>query len=181
MIGSLSGGNQQKVVIGKMLATNPSVVLLDEPSRGIDIGAKAEVFRLLAEGAKRGLAVIYSTSEVGECLSVAHRIIVMRKGKISAEFGPDVTKEKIMAASGEVDLEHQLADAYGLDFCKIVTDLHQDELPLAALGVAGGDVPRRRDRHARPNMVIGVGYGRTLAGGVEGLARAGSRHLRFVR
>ena len=80
MIGSLSGGNQQKVVIGKMLATNPSVVLLDEPSRGIDIGAKSEVFKLLAEGAKRGLAVIYSTSEVGECLSIAHRIIVMRRG-----------------------------------------------------------------------------------------------------
>jgi len=100
-IGSLSGGNQQKVVIGKMLATNPKVLLLDEPSRGIDIGAKAEVFRLIAERARQGLAVIYSTSEVGECLSVAHRIIVMARGKISAEFGPDVSKEQIMAASGE--------------------------------------------------------------------------------
>ncbi|MGB4827809.1 MAG: sugar ABC transporter ATP-binding protein [Paracoccaceae bacterium] len=100
-IGSLSGGNQQKVVIGKMLATRPKVILLDEPSRGIDIGAKAEVFRLLAEGAKRGLAVVYSTSEVGECLSVAHRIIVMHKGRISAEFDSTVTKEQIMAASGE--------------------------------------------------------------------------------
>jgi erythritol transport system ATP-binding protein len=105
-IGSLSGGNQQKVVIGKMLATEPKVMLLDEPSRGIDIGAKAEVFRLLAERAKQGLAVIYSTSEVGECLSIAHRIIVMRRGKISAEFGPDVTKEKIMAASGEAVVAH---------------------------------------------------------------------------
>jgi ABC-type sugar transport system ATPase subunit len=55
-IGSLSGGNQQKVVIGKMLATDPEVILLDEPSRGIDIGAKAEVFKLLAERAKQGLA-----------------------------------------------------------------------------------------------------------------------------
>lgn len=100
-IGSLSGGNQQKVVIGKMLATKPRVILLDEPSRGIDIGAKAEVFRLLAEGARQGLAVIYSTSEVGECLSVAHRIVVMHKGRISAEFDSTVTKEKIMAASGE--------------------------------------------------------------------------------
>ena len=100
-IGSLSGGNQQKVVIGKMLATNPKVLLLDEPSRGIDIGAKAEVFRLVAERARQGLAVIYSTSEVGECLSVAHRIIVMRRGKISAEFGPDASKGQIMAASGE--------------------------------------------------------------------------------
>ena len=84
-----------------MLATNPKVLLLDEPSRGIDIGAKAEVFRLVAERARQGLAVIYSTSEVGECLSVAHRIIVMRRGKISAEFGPDASKEQIMAASGE--------------------------------------------------------------------------------
>ncbi|NBZ87769.1 sugar ABC transporter ATP-binding protein [Stagnihabitans tardus] len=100
-IGSLSGGNQQKVVIGKMMATNPRVLLLDEPSRGIDIGAKAEVFRLLAEGARQGLAVVYSTSEVGECLSIAHRIIVMRKGRIVAEFGPETTKEEIMAASGE--------------------------------------------------------------------------------
>lgn len=100
-IGSLSGGNQQKVVIGKMLATHPKVILLDEPSRGIDIGAKAEVFRLLAERAMRGLAVIFSTSEVHECLSIAHRIIVMHKGRISAEFGPDVSKEEIMAASGE--------------------------------------------------------------------------------
>ncbi|WP_265500389.1 sugar ABC transporter ATP-binding protein [Paracoccus beibuensis] len=100
-IGSLSGGNQQKVVIGKILATQPRVILLDEPSRGIDIGAKAEVFRLLAEGARQGLAVIYSTSEVSECLSIAHRIIVMHKGRISAEFDSSVSKEKIMAASGE--------------------------------------------------------------------------------
>jgi erythritol transport system ATP-binding protein len=100
-IGSLSGGNQQKVVIGKMLATGPSMILLDEPSRGIDIGAKGEVFRLLAERAKSGLAVIYTTSEVSECLSIAHRIIVMRRGKISAEFDGDTTKEYIMAASGE--------------------------------------------------------------------------------
>ncbi|WP_430245381.1 sugar ABC transporter ATP-binding protein [Neorhizobium sp. DAR64861/K0K2] len=100
-IGSLSGGNQQKVVIGKMLETDPTVLLLDEPSRGIDIGAKAEVFKLLAERARTGLAVVFSTSEVSECLSVAHRIIVMHKGRISAEFDSSVTKEKIMAASGE--------------------------------------------------------------------------------
>lgn len=105
-IGSLSGGNQQKVVIGKMLATEPKVILLDEPSRGIDIGAKAEVFKLLAEKAKDGLAVVYTTSEVGECLSIAHRIIVMHRGRISAEFGSDASKEKIMAASGESMVGH---------------------------------------------------------------------------
>jgi erythritol transport system ATP-binding protein len=104
-IGSLSGGNQQKVVIGKMLATNPKVIVLDEPSRGIDVGAKAEVFRLLAERARQGLSVLFSTSEVSECLSIAHRIIVMRKGRISAQFGSDVTKEQIMAASGEAVID----------------------------------------------------------------------------
>ncbi|RWP35124.1 sugar ABC transporter ATP-binding protein [Mesorhizobium sp.] len=103
-IGSLSGGNQQKVVIGKMLTTNPKVMLLDEPSRGIDVGAKAEVFRLLGERAAQGLAVVFSTSEVAECLGIAHRIIVMRRGRISAQFGADVTKEQIMAASGEAVL-----------------------------------------------------------------------------
>ncbi|RVB32684.1 sugar ABC transporter ATP-binding protein [Mesorhizobium sp. M7A.F.Ca.CA.001.07.2.1] len=101
MIGSLSGGNQQKVVIGKMLTTKPKVILLDEPSRGIDVGAKAEVFRLLSERAAQGLAVVFSTSEVNECLSIAHRIVVMRRGRISAEFGANATKEQIMAASGE--------------------------------------------------------------------------------
>lgn len=101
LIGSLSGGNQQKVVIGKMLTTQPKVILLDEPSRGIDVGAKAEVFKLLAERASRGAAVLFSTSEVNECQSIAHRIIVMSKGRIVAEFAPGVSKEKIMAASGE--------------------------------------------------------------------------------
>jgi erythritol transport system ATP-binding protein len=101
-IGSLSGGNQQKVVIGKLLMTEPKVILLDEPSRGIDVGAKAEVFGLLATLAKQGLAVIYSTSEVGESLSIANRIIVMNKGQISAEFDAQIaTKEQVMAASGE--------------------------------------------------------------------------------
>ncbi|UUT36024.1 sugar ABC transporter ATP-binding protein [Microbacterium elymi] len=100
-IGSLSGGNQQKVVIGKIVSTGPKVLLLDEPTRGIDVGAKAEVFKLVAQRARTGLAVVYSTSEVGECLSIAHRIVVMARGRIVAEFDPTVTKEQIMAASGE--------------------------------------------------------------------------------
>ena len=179
MIGSLSGGNQQKVVIGKMLATNPSVVMLDEPSRGIDIGAKSEVFKLLAEGAKSGLAVLYSTSEVGECLSVAHRIIVMSKGKIAAEFGPDVNKEKIMAASGEVDLRQELIDEYGLKHCEVVSDIHQDELPLEALGLAGSKFLQNEiDR--KEEMVIGVGYGRTLEASIENLPHTTSSHVRFI-
>ena len=178
MIGSLSGGNQQKVVIGKMLATNPTVVLLDEPSRGIDIGAKSEVFKLLAEGARRGLAVVYSTSEVGECLSVAHRIVVMARGKISAEFGPGVTKEKIMAASGEVDLEYQLSNAYGLNFCHVVADL-EDETPLNALGAAGAAFLGREIGQGTKRLV-GVGYGRTLKALVDVLPEQANSNLQLV-
>jgi len=179
MIGSLSGGNQQKVVIGKMLATKPSVVLLDEPSRGIDIGAKAEVFKLLAEGARRGLAVVYSTSEVGECLSVAHRIVVMSRGKISAEFGPGVTKEKIMAASGEVDLEYQLRESYGLDLCHVAADLHQDELPLAVLGAAGAAFLASEIAKGE-TLLVGVGYGRTLEAMAADLAEQSAPHIQLV-
>ena len=179
MIGSLSGGNQQKVVIGKMLATNPTAVLLDEPSRGIDIGAKSEVFKLLAEGARRGLAVVYSTSEVGECLSVAHRILVMSRGKISAEFGPGVTKEKIMAASGEVDLEYQLTSEYGLKFCRVVADVHQDELPLQPLGAAGAAFLAQELAQAE-KLLIGVGYGRTLEAIANALPEQTVPNLRLV-
>jgi erythritol transport system ATP-binding protein len=101
-ITSLSGGNQQKVVIGKMLLTNPSVLLLDEPTRGIDVGAKGEIFALLFREARRGLGVLYVTSEVGEALTAAHRIVVMSKGRIVREFDPRTcTRDEVMAASGE--------------------------------------------------------------------------------
>lgn len=178
-IGSLSGGNQQKVVIGKMLATNPSVILLDEPSRGIDIGAKAEVFRLLSEGARKGLAVVYTTSEVSECLSIAHRIIVMHKGRISASFGPDATKEQIMAASGEVDLQQSLSSAFGLDHCQVVSDLHQEDLALRPLGVAGASFLSAEIASGNA-AIIGVGHGRTLLSCVENLDIQSAPHLKVV-
>ena len=101
-ITSLSGGNQQKVVIGKVLMTNPSVLLLDEPTRGIDVGAKGEIFSLLFREAAKGLAVLYVTSEVGEAMTASHRVVVMSKGRIAREFDPrTATRDQIMAASGE--------------------------------------------------------------------------------
>ncbi|MET0989413.1 MAG: sugar ABC transporter ATP-binding protein, partial [Glaciihabitans sp.] len=101
-ITSLSGGNQQKVVIGKALLTHPEVLLLDEPTRGIDVGAKAEIFALMAREARRGLGVLYATSEVGEALSATNRVIVMSKGRIVGEFDPKrTTREELMVASGE--------------------------------------------------------------------------------
>ena len=101
-ITSLSGGNQQKVVIGKILMTKPKAIILDEPTRGIDVGAKSEVFALLAEQAKQGKAVLFATSEIGEALHSATRIIVMRRGKFVAEFDPKKSKrEQVMAAANE--------------------------------------------------------------------------------
>ena len=102
-ITSLSGGNQQKVVIGKMLMTNPQVLLLDEPTRGIDVGAKGEIYSLIFELAAQGLAVLVATSEVSEALTASHRIVVLSRGRISAQFDPrETTREEVMAASGEV-------------------------------------------------------------------------------
>ena len=101
-ITSLSGGNQQKVVIGKILMTNPRVLLLDEPTRGIDVGAKGEIYSLIFELAEQGLAVLVATSEVGEALTASHRIVVLARGRIAGEFDPRaVTREEVMAASGE--------------------------------------------------------------------------------
>ena len=101
-ITSLSGGNQQKVVIGKMLMTGPKVLLLDEPTRGIDVGAKGEIFALLFREARKGLAVLYVTSEAGEALTASHRIVVMGKGRIVRELDPRTcTRDELMAASGE--------------------------------------------------------------------------------
>ncbi len=101
-ITSLSGGNQQKVVIGRVLLTTPTVLLLDEPTRGIDVGAKAEIFSLMAREARRGLAVLFATSEVGEALNASNRVVVMSKGRIVGEFDPrNATREQLMVASGE--------------------------------------------------------------------------------
>ena len=114
LITSLSGGNQQKVVIGKMLLTDPKVLLLDEPTRGIDVGAKGEIFALLFREAKKGLAVLYVTSEVGEALTASHRIVVMAKGRMVKEFDPrTATRDEIMAASGEHDTDYHHGNGEG--------------------------------------------------------------------
>ncbi|MDR1431008.1 MAG: sugar ABC transporter ATP-binding protein [Propionibacteriaceae bacterium] len=102
LIGSLSGGNQQKVVISKILLTDPQVLILDEPTRGIDVGAKAEIFNLLVKQAEAGLGVLYVTSEISEALQYSHRIIVMSRGRIVREFiSKSATRDEVMAASGE--------------------------------------------------------------------------------
>jgi erythritol transport system ATP-binding protein len=99
-IGSLSGGNQQKVVIGRALLTRPRVLVLDEPTRGIDVGAKADIFALMAAEARAGTAVLFATSEIGEVLHACDRIVVLARGQVAAVLDPRRTdREQLMAAS----------------------------------------------------------------------------------
>lgn len=106
-IGELSGGNQQKVVIAKWLATQPRVIILDEPTKGIDIGSKAAVHEFMAELADEGLAVIMVSSEIPEILGMSDRVIVMREGRIAAEFeGDDLTPEYLVrTAAGIAEMQ----------------------------------------------------------------------------
>ena len=93
----LSGGNQQRVVLAKWLALNPRILLVDEPTNGIDVGAKADIHKLLRDLAEGGISIIMVSSELPEILAIADRIIVMRRGKISGEFdGSTATQEEIM-------------------------------------------------------------------------------------
>lgn len=102
-LGLLSGGNQQKVVIAKWLATRPKVIILDEPTKGIDIGSKALVHEFMAELAAEGLAVIMVSSEIPEVLGMADRVIVLREGRIAAEVsGPQMTPETLVRAAAGI-------------------------------------------------------------------------------
>lgn len=97
---SMSGGNQQKVVIGKWLLSRPRVLLCDEPTRGVDIGAKMEIYHRLRELAEQGLGIILVSSELPEIMGMADRLLVMRSGRITAEFAAgEATEEKVMAAA----------------------------------------------------------------------------------
>ncbi len=97
--GRLSGGNQQKIVLGKWLANKPRLLILDEPTRGIDVGAKSEIHRLMSELAGQGLAILMISSELPEVLGMSDRVFVMREGRLVAEFNrPEATQERVGAA-----------------------------------------------------------------------------------
>ena len=103
-ISTLSGGNQQKVVLGKWLATGPKILIIDEPTRGIDVGTKSEVHRLISELAGNGLAVLMISSELPEILGMSDRVLVMHEGRITAELSrSEATEETVMTAATGVD------------------------------------------------------------------------------
>ena len=103
-IDNLSGGNQQKVIIGRWLFTNPKVMMMDEPTRGIDVGAKYEIYKLIIELAESGRSVIIVSSEMSELLGLADRIVVLYEGTAMGVLSrSEATQEKIMKLqSGEV-------------------------------------------------------------------------------
>ena len=100
IVRNLSGGNQQKVVLGKWLIGDARVFLFDEPTRGIDVGAKAEIYALMIELLRRGAAIVMVSSELPEALGMSHRVLVVRDGRIQAEFArADATPDKVIAAA----------------------------------------------------------------------------------
>ncbi|MGV8911399.1 MAG: sugar ABC transporter ATP-binding protein [Rhodoglobus sp.] len=107
-VSTLSGGNQQKVVLAKWLATDPKLLIVDEPTRGIDVGTKAEVHRLISDLAGRGIAILMISSELPEVLGMADRVLVMHEGRITAELSrADATAERVMqAATGSREALH---------------------------------------------------------------------------
>src|SRR5439155_9157131 len=104
-VSTLSGGNQQKLVLAKWLSTTPRVLIVDEPTRGIDVGTKAEVHRLLSELAAGGVAVLMVSSELPEVLGMADRVLVMHEGRLVSEIPRDRADEEsvMFAATGHRD------------------------------------------------------------------------------
>jgi rhamnose transport system ATP-binding protein len=104
LVEALSGGNQQKVVIAKWLATEPRVLILDEPTRGVDIGAKVEVHKIISDLAAAGMGIVLISSELPEVLAMSDRIIVLHEGRMSAEIPrADASEERVMfAATGQI-------------------------------------------------------------------------------
>jgi inositol transport system ATP-binding protein len=112
LIKLLSGGNQQKVLVSRWLLTTPDILFLDEPTRGIDVGAKAEIHRLMSQLAQAGKAIIMVSSELPEVLGMSDRVLVMHEGRVAGEFDrKDANQERIMhAATGMA-----IADEQGLE------------------------------------------------------------------
>ncbi|GGF05200.1 ribose import ATP-binding protein RbsA [Aliidongia dinghuensis] len=106
-VGSLSGGNQQKVMLSRLLETKPKVLILDEPTRGVDIGAKSEIYRIIDNLAKSGVGVLVISSELPEIVGIADRVMVMREGRLVGEVGGDsgraITQENIIALATGAD------------------------------------------------------------------------------
>jgi ribose transport system ATP-binding protein len=100
LAGTLSGGNQQKVIFGKMLLTQARVLLLYDPTRGVDVGTKGEIFQLMRDLAAKGYAILFHSSDMPELVHVADRVLVLRNGRIAATLeGGGISEERILGAA----------------------------------------------------------------------------------
>ena len=109
-VSSLSGGNQQKVIVGKWLLAEPRLVLLDDPTKGVDVGAKAEIYDLMRTLAARGVAVVFNSSEDRELAELADRVVVLFEGRVSAQISRDqLSVDSLVAAAFQVDVEEERA------------------------------------------------------------------------
>jgi ABC-type sugar transport system ATPase subunit len=113
-VNTLSGGNQQRVVLGKWLATNPKILLVDEPTRGVDVSAKSEIHNILFDLAKNGMAIIVVSSELGELLQVCEKVLILNRGRIVAElFTKDTSTHEMMElATGESTTKESKSNAF---------------------------------------------------------------------
>ncbi len=111
IVRNLSGGNQQKVLLGRWLATNPEILILDEPTRGIDIGAKAEIQKLVISLAENGMSVVFISAELEEVLRLSHRIVVMRdRHKVADLENDDLTIDNLLAVIADGDADEDLGE-----------------------------------------------------------------------
>ena len=109
LTGSLSGGNQQKIVIGRSLSTAPKVVILDEPTRGIDAGARGDVYKIIHQLRRQGVSVLLISSDMEEIVELSDRVVSVFQGRINAEFGKgDINQDNLMAAAFDVKTEKEV-------------------------------------------------------------------------
>jgi ABC-type sugar transport system ATPase subunit len=108
MVRELSGGNQQKVVLAKWLLSNAKLIILDEPTRGVDVATKVEIYHLIGELADEGAAIILISSELPEILGLSDRILVMREGRLAGEFdGVQADEESLLACATGVEVQRK--------------------------------------------------------------------------
>ena len=135
-IEGLSGGNQQKVVLARWLARDPKVLIVDEPTRGVDVGAKAEVHQILVQLAARGIAIMMISSELPEVLAVSDRIVTMRRGRITGEMpGIEANEERLMELMA-LDQREQAEDAMSSTVEPERAQRHQHRPPADELRAA---------------------------------------------
>ena len=105
---ALSGGNQQKVLLARCLMRSPTILLLDEPTRGVDVGAKAEIYRILRKLASEGLSILFTSSEIEETRTLADRVLVLCQGRVTAEFAHDELSDEALFAAASPRISRQV-------------------------------------------------------------------------